>query len=381
MDKPPFFPGDHPALREKLHRYLDGLSSRLAASPFAGQVELLLLAGGYGRGEGGVFFASAEGANPVPTLYNDLEFYLLLKSGGDEPVARAWCAGESHRGEVELGIDVEFKILRYEAFCRAEPSMFYYDLAAANVRVSGEEAASRNLPAHLRDATLIPARDATQLLFNRGTGLLLCEVALRTDSARVRDGYVERNHAKARLAFADAVLALNGRYDLSARERHRRTEEPLARLPACWPQLVAWHAEAVDFKFHPRHENPGREELARRQDVLVRAWRDVFLWLESARLGEPLADVEAYASYAGRLFPGSSVWKNGLLHARDAVRRKLVLGGWRDYPRAALQRSLALLLGGDETRDRMAASWLKLPVDASREQIEEKYCLGWQYYN
>ncbi len=381
MDKPPFFPGDHPALREKLHRYLDGLGGRVAASAFAGQVELLLLAGGYGRGEGGIFLAAPERGDPTPALYNDLEFYLLLKSGGDDRTARAWCAEEAHRGELALGIEVEFKILRYAAFCRAEPSMFYYDLAAANVRVFGQEAALDNLPARLRDATLIPTRDATQLLFNRGTGLLFCEAALRMDSARVRDGFVERNHAKARLAFADAVLALNGRYDLSARERHRRTAEGLARTPENWPQLSAWHADAVEFKFHPRHENPGREELARRQDVLVRAWRDVFLWLESARLGESFADVEAYASYAGRLFPESPVWRNGLLHARDAVRRKLTLGGWRDYPRAALQRSLALLLGGDETRGRLAASWLELSPDASREQVEDKYRLGWQYYN
>lgn len=383
MDQPPFFPGtDHPALREKLHRYLSGLQERLASAPFAGRVALLLLAGGYGRGEGGVFLS----AGAAPTLYNDLEFYLVLKTGREDGDARAWCEQESHRGEEETGVEVEFKILTHPALCRAGPSMFYYDLLSANVRVFGDESWLAALPARLRDASAIPAHEATRLLFNRGTGLLFCEAALRTDSGRVRDGFVERNHAKARLAFADAVLALNGRYDFSARERQRRVAaESLARVSANWTQLAAWHEAAVEFKFHPRHENPGHEELARRQKELVDAWRGLFLWVESVRLGQSFADVEGYGAETGRLFPESSAWRNRMLHARDALRRKLKLSGWSDYPRAALQRVLALLMGTADTnegwRRAMAAEWLGLSWEASRGEIEEAYRRGWQYYN
>lgn len=384
MDKPPFFPGDHPELRETLHRYLAGLKERLAACPFAGRVSLLLLAGGYGRGEGGVFVA-AEADGGGFALYNDLEFYLVLRSGREDEEVRAWCAHEAHHGEEATGIEVEFKVLTYPALCHAEPSMFYYDLLAANVKVFGGDGALRGLPTRLREASAIPAHEATRLLFNRGTGLLFCAQALRTDSDRVRDGFVERNHAKARLALGDAVLALNGRYDLSARERQRRVAtEKLAHVPGNWTQLAAWHREAVEFKFHPRHEQPGRDVLARRQEEIVGAWREVFLWLEAIRLGRPFAGVEAYASDAGRLFPGSAVWRNGILHVRDAWRRKLTLRGWRDYPRATLQRALASMLGArekDENAQRMAARLLCLPDGASREQIEEKYRRGWQYYN
>ena len=161
----------------------------------------------------------------------------------------------------------------------------------------------------------------------------------------------------------------------TARER-RRVETPLARVPAHWPQLAAWHAGAVEFKFHPRHENPGHEELARRQAVLVEAWRELFLWLESARLGRPFADVAAYADGRGRLFPASSAWRNGLLHARDTLRRKITLRRWRDYPRATLQRALALLLV-EEGRKATAARLLGLSADASREGIEAAYRRGW----
>ena len=112
---------------------------------------------------------------------------------------------------------------------------------------------------------------------------------------------------------------------------------------------------------------------------------ELFLWVESVRLGRSFADVEGYGAETGRLFPESSAWRNRMLHARDALRRKLKLSGWSDYPRAALQRVLALLMGTADTnegwRRAMAAEWLGLSWEASRGEIEEAYRRGWQYYN
>jgi hypothetical protein len=172
-----FFPEDEPELRDRLDRYLFALGARLASEPFFGEVCWLLLAGGYGRGEGGVFRA-AEGA--APSLYNDLEFYLVLKDRRAWSAAASWTAKEAHRGEEETGIEIEFKLLAFAELRDAEPSMFYYDLLAAHVLVAGDEKALGNLPAILRDAARIPAHEATRLLFNRGTGLLFCRQAQQT---------------------------------------------------------------------------------------------------------------------------------------------------------------------------------------------------------
>ena len=66
-----YFPGDEPGLVARLDGYLAGLGARLGAAPFARGVKALVLAGGYGRGEGGVF---RETAGRPAQLYNDLEF-------------------------------------------------------------------------------------------------------------------------------------------------------------------------------------------------------------------------------------------------------------------------------------------------------------------
>ena len=68
--------------------------------------------------------------------------------------------------------------------------------------------------------------EAARLLFNRGSGLLFSFSALRAGDDRTRNGFVERNHAKLRMALGDAVLAVNGRYHFSCLERQRRLCEP-----------------------------------------------------------------------------------------------------------------------------------------------------------
>jgi hypothetical protein len=377
VKRAPFFAADEPELRDKLRRYLSGLGERLASSPLAGEVHWLLLAGGYGRGEGGIFRA-ADGV--AATLYNDLEFYLVLKNRRARPAAAAWAAREAHQGEQETGLEVVFKLLTFGELRGAEPSMFYYDLLAAHLLVVGDENTLRVLPASLRDGAKIPAHEATRLLFNRGTGLMFCGQALGAGSERTADGFIERNHAKTRLALADAVLAFNGRYHFSAAVRHERLAEPLAHVPPDWPRLVAWHAEGLEFKLRPRHEHPGAEVLARRQTELLAVWVRTFLWLESLRLGQRFAQAREYADYARRLFPASPIWRNALLHARDRLRRGMRLRGWMDYPRAALQRVLVLRLGGEGERSDVAR-WLGLPDGAAEESVDDAYLRAWRFYN
>lgn len=374
-----YFPGDEPELAARLENFLAGLASRLAAAPFAPGVKALLLAGGYGRGEGGVFRA-AEGA--PAELYNDLEFYLLLGDPGVAGAADAWCAQEAHAGDQALGIEVEFKLLPAEQLRGAQPSMFYYDLTAAHRLVWGDALWVAGWPARLRDAALIPAHEAVRLLFNRGSGLFYSRCALAaTDDPRVTSGFIERNHAKVRLALADAVLALNGRYHFSCRERARRLGEPLASTPPDWAQLVRWHAAGVEFKLHPRHLHPARAALEAAQAELAATWLRTFLWLESRHLGRTFAAPLDYAATPVRLFPHTSVGRNVLLHVRDRLKRGGALPGWTDYPRATLQRALVLLVAPGAEADQARAARLLGTADHSWPALEAAYLRWWRCYN
>jgi len=372
-----YFPGEEPELTALLDRFLASLAGDLQEIPFRNGVRALLLAGGYGRGEGGIFRESEDAG---AQLYNDLEFYLITANGADEEAIAQWCTEKSHAGDKLLGIEVEFKILGETAFRGAEPSMFYYDLISAHRLVFGPENFAESLPARLRDPALIPAQEATRLLFNRGTGLFYSWVALESGDARVTNGFIERNHAKTRLALADAVLAFNGRYHFSCRERHSRLGEPMRKVPRDWPLLTAWHAHGVRFKLHPRHLHPDTEELLAAQTELSRVWMNTFLWLESLRLGEDFQTASNYAARNVRLFPGTKPLRNFALHLRDRFKRGAALPGWFDYPRAALQRSLVLFL---QSPPGLAdgAKYLGEKRDADAGRLHDAYERWWKFYN
>jgi hypothetical protein len=372
-----YFPEDEPRLTSQLDAFLTTLRDDLATRPVARSVSALMLAGGYGRGEGGIY---REDHGAQTQLYNDLEFYLIVDHRTAVLPAEAWCREQCPRGMRELGIEVEFKVLTDLALRQAQTSMFIYDLLAAHRLVYGSENFVRTLPPTLSDPSIIPRHEAARLLFNRGSGLLFSSSALRAGDDRIRNGFVERNHAKLRMALADAVLAVNGRYHFSCLERHRRLCEPSLEVPLNWPELVAWHDEGVTFKFHPRHRYPSEAELQETQGKMTRAWLQTFLWVESLRLHQKFSDAAHYAKHPARLFPEMQPWRNLALHVRDRWKRGASLASWFDYPRAPLQRALVLLI--DRPSDFAgAADAMGLPFPPQLERVLDRYHYWWGFYN
>ena len=372
-----YFPEKEPSLTSLLDAFLGTLRDDLAARPIARTVRSLMLAGGYGRGEGGVY--RENGASAVH-LYNDLEFYMIVAGQSAVRSAEEWCREQAARGEHELGIEVEFKVIAEMALRQAPASMCIYDLLAAHRLVYGSENFVRTLPPPLSDPSVIPQHEAARLLFNRGSGLLFSASALRAGDDRIRNGFVERNHAKLRMALADAVLAVNGRYHFSCLERHRRLCAPSLEVPPAWPELVAWHDEGVTFKFHPRHRYPSESELQETQEKMTRIWLQTFLWVESLRLSQKFSDAEHYAKHPARLFPELQPWRNFALHVRDRWKRGASLANWFDYPRAALQRALVLLI--DSPGDFEGAAYamgLQSPIQP--ERVLDRYHYWWRFYN
>ncbi len=369
---------DEPALAQRLDLYLNQLARKLDSSVAASSTVALVLSGGYGRGEGGVF----RGADGLAQLYNDLEFYLFTRSDHVPAEVTAWCQREEHDGTALLGIDVEFKCLGIGALREGEPSMFYYDLLQGHQLIWGAAHWSRDVPSVLREADAIPLHEATRLLFNRGSGLLFSRCALSQGDERVANGFVQRNHAKARLALGDAVLTANGRYHHFCRERGQRVAAGLDRVPPDWARLQAWHAAGVKFKLQPRHQKMDTDDLQAAQAELAAAWSGTFRWLEGLRLETTFPDAASYTRYPGRLFPETPAVRNILLRLRDLKSRGGALGHWTDYPRGELQRILISLVEPGEVPD--MARWLRRlgggEVGGWRG-LEQGFTRWWNHYN
>ncbi len=362
--RPAFFPEGPDTLREDLADYLRTIGGAAASLP---GLQALLLGGGYGRGEGGLW-RTPDGELH---LYNDLEFYVLADHV-PPGMLREW----TEEGERRFGIEMEFKVLSSRRFRSSRPSMFFYDLVCGHVLVAGESDWSAALPRAFFDAASIPPDEAARLLVNRGMSLLRC---LRGGAAAPED-FTRRIVSKLHLALGDAVLCVQGRYHWSCRERHAGLARP-GVIPPGWEDLLAWHAQGVEFKFHPTPQAVTAAEL----EALRAAWLRTFLWVESRRLGKAFHDAQEYACGRMSLFPEDPNLSNPFRQWRDARRSPRLPFSWGHHPRGRIWKALPLLLeAAGETEkagaNRALAARLLGARDRERTALEEHARACWRLY-
>ena len=345
-----------------------------------GKLEGLLLAGGYGRGEGGVLETSG---GHLP--YNDMEFYVFLR-GSTLLNDRLYKARLHHLGErlsKSAGLEVEFKILSLDHLRKGSVSMFSYDFVVGHHWLVGSDDLLQGCEHH-RNAESIPIEEATRLLFNRCSGLLFALERLHRDEFAPEDAdFVGRNLAKAQLGLGDAILAACGLYHWSCRERHRRLlhllaspkscASPAAHVfgellssPALSVQLSGAHEAGTAFKLHPRRSTYSRATLeARHQELSSLAWQ-VWRQMESLRLGREFASPRDYSLSPCNKCPGRPAWRNVLVNARTFGLRGALTGRALRYPRERLFNVLVWLLWhGTEEEDALAYTQEELGVRAS----------------
>jgi hypothetical protein len=306
------------------------------------KLEGLVLGGGYGRGEGGVL-KTDSGDKP----YNDLEFYVFFR-GNRLLNQRRYGKALNHLAEqlsLDAGIHIEFKCDSIRRLNRSPVSMFTYDLVAGHRVVCGKEDVFQDCRHHL-DAADIPLSEATRLLFNRCTGLLLVREKLAQQTTTSEDAdFIGRNLAKARLALGDAVLAVHAKYHWSCRERNRRlTQLSFFEPPPNFSQVKKHHNAGVAFKLHPRRSFAPAEEFEGLHRELSRLSSDLWLWIESIRLQERFFTPRDYSLYHSSKCPESRPWRNYLLNLKTFGLKALNDAfAWR-YPRERLFNALPLLL-------------------------------------
>lgn len=327
---------DH--LRDTCARVCTGVESLVPAD----RLEGVLLGGGYGRGEGGVL-QTADGDQP----YNDLEFYVLLRGSTvlNEWHHRAALDRLAHALSGPAGVEVEFKIISRAALQRQPVTMFSYDLVRGHRCVAGPADLLAGCSHHLR-AEYIPLEEATRLLLNRCTGLLLARQRLSRRPFTADDAdFVERNLAKARLALGDAVLTVARQYHGSVGERARRLGNlGLAATPPWMEAVRREHAAGVTFKLRPWRSGRSAGELENDWARIAQLGCRVWLWLESRRLGTEFNSPVSYAWHPAPKCPGRPAWRNWFVNARRLGMRGITGVAAFRYPRERLLRTLPVLL-------------------------------------
>jgi hypothetical protein len=338
-----------PQLEQRLNALCEEVLAGVLKILPASLLEALVLGGGYGRGQGGVL-ATPAGDEP----YNDLEFYVFLKGNRlwNERRYNGALQDLGERLSSTAGLHVEFKIDSLARYRRASITMFSYDLVAGH-RILFAPGGDFPGCAHHLDPRRIPLVEGTRLLMNRCTGLLLArERLLRSDLSAEDADFIGRNIAKARLALGDAVLVESRQYHWSCVERHERLARlnDFERMP--WlSEVKRHHADGREFKLHPRRTNKPARALANEHAEISALARQVWLWLESRRLGSHFASARDYALTGIHKHAGGFGPRNFALNLRTFGLLALRDGGVLRYPRERLLNALPLLLWEEPLND------------------------------
>jgi hypothetical protein len=302
------------ALEHRLDATCKQILSAITQTIPSQKLEAILLAGGYGRGEGGVL-KTPQGDCP----YNDLEFYVCL-SGNRLLNERNYGKSMHQLGErlsPDAGLDVEFKLFSLGKLRKSPITMFYYDLIMGHRWLFGTESLLEGCDHH-RDASSIPLHEATRLLMNRCSGLLFSAERLQRNHFTNEDAdFVGRNLAKAQLAFGDVVLTASHQYHWSCRERNRRLKE--LNLQSKWPEIHSicqHHDIGVEFKLHPYRANQSADQLRTLWEELCGLGRSLWLSLESIRLGHSIPSILDYILSYDNLCPENSAIFNWLVNGK-----------------------------------------------------------------
>lgn len=254
------------AFDKMLDKHLTDISEAVKNSDVSDDIVAIVLGGGYGRGEGGVF----ETPDGQKKLYNDLDLFVIAKNLRRSRLKKIDSTLLS-LGKVlsdMIGVDVDFGPAKnLKQLAKMPFTMMWQELREGHVVIFGDNDVLNLLPDY--DLHNLPRSEGLRLLLNRGAGLLFARQKLEQEKISTEDcDFIGRNLYKAVLACGDVFLLLRKKYCLSVNDRLRLLEEIDA-------DDVELYRQAVLFKLSP--EICSIQQLRSLQEVVFRLFEKACL--------------------------------------------------------------------------------------------------------
>jgi hypothetical protein len=335
------------ALEQRIASDMEAVRASVTAAVEAGELTALVLGGGYGRGEGGVYTVDGE-----ERVYNDYDFFVVVPytSRKRRNALSARLLEVKAAIEPQFGIHVDFSPPMPLSTLGALPyEVMYMEAREGHHVLIGPEDVFSALPAY--DPARPPLEECARLFMNRGIGIFLAgkTIAQQAPLNTEDHEFAVRNIYKAMMAMGDSVLYLRGVYSPSYVERRARfAAQDLSGVPG-GERLRAVYEASLDFKLRPDHAVPGGARLEAWHRDMVDLYLEVFLWFERQRLNKPDLDWQSY-----RCLPARLPWngpretaKNLVRNLRHRAGQLPPLGEIALHPRDRVLRRLPGLLAGE----------------------------------
>ena len=227
-----------------LDRVLGGARAEIEASGIAKFLEFVALAGGYGRGEGGIY----QGG-----LYNDLDFCVITKdcaSKSDERKVNEFFEKLSKKIAAQIKIDADFSKAAKLSYVKDRMDvMVWREMAMGSNVVFGDRERFREIFNNLGENTEVSNSEMLKLAMNRLSGLVFArEKILGGDFCHENLDFIARNISKALLACGDISIAARETLPFKVSQRLRAIE----RGECYSADIKAAYRKAAAFKASPK---------------------------------------------------------------------------------------------------------------------------------
>ena len=249
------------------------------------------------------------------------------------------------------GLHVEFKIDSLEKLRSSPVSMFTYDLVAGHRTIVGGDTIFQGCEHHLQ-AEKIPLSEATRLLFNRCTGLLLAKELLagqKLTPEQKRFHWPQSGQGPTCLGRCRAHRLRPISLELSgAPPALEPTWSFQIRCPIAGAGSAASTLLGVAFKLHPKQSAKSPTAFEKEHREISALALELWLWTESRRFKCKFSSVRDYAFNDREKCLGPSGWRNYLLNLKTFGPGAAFDAKAARYPRERLFNSLPLLLWNGE---------------------------------
>lgn len=287
------------AIEGRIARDMDVVRDAVLKAIGAESLSALVLGGGYGRGEGGVYVVGDE-----EKVYNDYDFFVVVPFTSRK--RRKWIARQlaQVKSVVEpgCGIHVDFSPPIAEVELPRQPyELMFMELKAGHYVLHGPRRILDALPDY--EVSAPPLEEGARLFMNRGIGLLMAKILLREGRAleQQEHEFVVRNIYKAMMAMGDGILFVERKYHPNYVVRRDRVGSLAPLGETWWDEMQAAYASALRFKFRPSHDLPDGQSLQQWYNQALALYLPVFLWFERQRLANNELDWAGYQLLPGRL--------------------------------------------------------------------------------
>jgi len=354
---------DDPAVDARIQQDLDFIVGELVTL-LGESIRTILLCGGFGRGEGGVYFEEGQ-----PRPLNDYDLTVVVHQSRKVRKRYGKQLEElAQRCAEQVGIkQIDLAVLSAWQFAVPRSSVVRHEMKQGHKVLFGKV----NFPVFAVKAECIPLDEGTRYFFTRAGGLLIARLILdRWDELpageRERNFIIEMN--KAHMAMGDALLIRNRLYCCSYETRLSRIEQ-LRDGTEESDTLIDGYQKAVRDKLRPSFAGLRPETFDGWWHDVMQLYVGAFLDFEQIRLKRSFISLTDYADYVIQ-------WR---VNAVQKMRRKIQAAVLR-RPDAAdedrMRAIVVLLLAGSVDSQSLRKAEQLMGIPAADWNAAAKHYLG-----